>query len=105
MAGRQIPVARAPLAGSPVPVARSSRSPRELFEYWGHEASLIPVALQPYLRWRMDEAHLHAWGGMRRVALEQPELVAWVLDEVRERGPLTAAEIEQDVPRGTQNWG
>jgi uncharacterized protein YcaQ len=81
------------------------RAPRELFEYWGHEASLIPVALQPYLRWRMDEAHLRAWGGMRRVALEQPELVAWVLDEVRERGPLTAAEIEQDVPRGTQNWG
>src|SRR3982074_2099678 len=81
------------------------RAPRELFEYWGHEASLIPVALQPYLRWRMAEAHVHAWGGMRRVAEQQPDLVAWVLDEVRDRGPLTAAEIEQDVPRITSHWG
>jgi len=81
------------------------RRPRELFEYWGHEASLIPVELQPALRWRMAGAHTDAWGGMRRIAIEQPELVAWVLDEVRASGPLTAAEIEHDAPRETGNWG
>jgi uncharacterized protein len=81
------------------------RRPRELFEYWGHEASLIPVELQPALRWRMADAHRHAWGGMRRIAEEQPGLVEWVLDEVRERGPLTASEIEHDAPRETDNWG
>jgi uncharacterized protein len=81
------------------------RRPRELFEYWGHEASLIPVALQPALRWRMAAARDEAWGGMRRIAVEQPKLVDWVLDEVRAKGPLTAAEIEHDVPRETGNWG
>jgi uncharacterized protein YcaQ len=42
---------------------------------------------------------------MRRIVAEQPELVAWVLDEVRDRGPLTAAEIEHDAPRTKDNWG
>jgi uncharacterized protein YcaQ len=82
------------------------RRPRDLFEYWGHEASLIPVELQPYLRWRMAEAHVHAWGRMRSIARDSPEVVRWVLDEVRDRGPVAAGEIELDVPnRAKDQWG
>jgi uncharacterized protein YcaQ len=81
------------------------RRPRELFEFWGHEASLITTDLQPLFRWRMARAADFAWGNMRRIVAEQPELVAWVLDEVRERGPITAAEIEHDAPRRTDHWG
>lgn len=82
-----------------------ARPPRELFEYWGHEASLLPVELHPYLRWRMAQAAERFWGGVFRVAQERPELVAWVRSEIRDRGPATAAEIEQDVPRRKDNWG
>src|SRR5262245_57318241 len=51
----------------PYPTALLDRAayqrPRELFEYWGHEASLLPVGLHPALRWRMAAARTDAWGG------------------------------------------
>jgi uncharacterized protein len=75
-------------------------APRRLFEYWGHEASLLPVELHPHLRWRMRRAHDDAWGGMRRVATERPDLVAAVLEDIRARGPVTAADLAHlDEPR------
>jgi uncharacterized protein YcaQ len=79
------------------------RKPRELFEYWGHEASLLPLRLHPFLRWRMAEDH--PWGGVARVATEQPGLVDWVRAEVAGKGPLTASEVEADSPRRTGHWG
>lgn len=79
-------------------------APRRLFEYWGHEASLLPVATQPLLRWRMERAAHEAWGGMRRVAVEQPDLVERVLALVAERGPLAAGGLEQPGPRRTGPW-
>jgi uncharacterized protein YcaQ len=81
------------------------RAPRTLFEYWGHEASLLPVGLHPHLRWRMAKARDDAWGGMKRVAEERPGLVEWVRQEVRDKGPITAAEVEDDTPRAKVDWG
>jgi uncharacterized protein len=66
---------------------------RDLIEYWGHEASLLPVELQPLLRWRMARADALAWKSVARVAVEQPDLVEFVLDMVRERGPIRASEL------------
>jgi uncharacterized protein len=65
---------------------------RELVEYWGHEASLLPVELQPLLRWRMARADALAWKSVARMA-EQPELLEFVLEQVRERGPIRASEL------------
>ena len=80
-------------------------APRRLFEYWGHEASLLPVALQPALRWRMDRAAHEAWGGMRRIQRDRPELVAQVLEEVRASGPVAASEVlEHERPKRTGPW-
>jgi uncharacterized protein YcaQ len=81
------------------------RAPRRLFEYWGHEASLLPVAQQPLLRWRMDRAAHDAWGGMRRIQRERPDLVARVLEDVRANGPISASELAADErPRKAGPW-
>jgi uncharacterized protein YcaQ len=69
-------------------------APRSLFEYWGHEASLLPVQLQPLFRWRMALAHHTAWRHVRQIARDQPQLVREVRAIVAERGPIAAGEIE-----------
>jgi len=68
---------------------------RELFEYWGHEASLLPVALHPLLRWRMQRALRleEGWGGPLRAMRDRPEFVAEVLRMVREQGPVGAGQL------------
>jgi uncharacterized protein YcaQ len=80
---------------------------RELFEYWGHEAALLPVGLHPLMRWRMKlaEAGLGTWGRLARLAKEKPHYMRTVLDEVRQRGPLTAGELEVEVQREKVDWG
>ena len=70
---------------------------RGLFEYWGHEASLLPVALQPLLRWRMARVDQLAWKSVRRIGAERPELLEAVMRTVRERGPLRAADLAAEL--------
>jgi uncharacterized protein len=82
------------------------RRPRSLFEYWGHEASLLPVELHPAMRWRMARAAEFAWPGVHRIATQRADLVKWVREEVAQRGPVTAAQIEEDLPRRRgDDWG
>lgn len=76
---------------------------RDLFEYWGHEASFLPVALQPAMRWRMAKASTAAWGRMKRIERDRPGYVQAVLDEVRERGPLAASDLS-DGGRAVGPW-
>lgn len=78
---------------------------RRLFEYWGHEASLLPVAAQPLFRWRMDRARAGRgiYRGIADFARAQPAFVDRVLAEIRERGPLTAGELAEGE-RGSGGW-
>jgi uncharacterized protein len=87
----------------------SGRAPRSLFEYWGHEAALLPVRMHRLMRWRMDRVHDDAWGGMVRVQREQPELVREVAEVVRATGPVTSTELDvvfSHIERGErEHWG
>ena len=78
---------------------------RALFEYWGHEASLLPVTLQPLLRWRMARAARGEgiYAAIARFARERAELIAQVRSEIAERGPISAGELSHQH-KGEGGW-
>jgi uncharacterized protein len=88
---------------TPGPAKRAGRD-RALFEYWGHEASLLPVELQPLLRWRMARAAKLTYKPVRRLAAEKPELLESVLRTVRERGPICAADVATPLRKPKNPW-
>ncbi|MBV9276523.1 MAG: YcaQ family DNA glycosylase [Verrucomicrobia bacterium] len=86
---------------------------RQLFEYWGHAASLIPVSLFPYFRWRMERAarNVGIYRGWAQFAEGNGALIDEVLEQIRRHGPMGAGEVEKaiqqnPIPReaGWWNW-
>jgi uncharacterized protein YcaQ len=84
------------------------RSERRLFEYWAHEASLLPLDLHPLLRWRMARADRgdSGWKSMRAFATERRGEAEAALARIRAEGPLAASDFEHGRSRsGWWEWG
>jgi uncharacterized protein YcaQ len=63
-----------------------------VFEYWAHEACLLPVDLWPHFRRTMEgEAH---WRFHERALLDHGDLVEPVLERIRSEGPLGSRDFE-----------
>ena len=71
-----------------------------IFEYWAHEACLIPAEEWPLFRLRMTRHH--PWRG--DVTAEHPELATEIVAAIRERGPLTSRAFEGEGGGGMWNW-
>jgi uncharacterized protein len=81
---------------------------RELFEYWGHMASLMPFEMHPLLRWRMAAAaenHKDSDTRVGHLNRSRPGFMQAALDEIRERGELSAREITGAGARRGGWWG
>ena len=79
---------------------------RSLFEYWGHEASLLPLELYPLLRWRMQRA-ANGQGIYRQLAefgRQQQAVIQRVLHAVREQGALGAGSLSTRTERAGPWW-
>jgi uncharacterized protein len=75
----------------------------KIFEYWAHEACLIPVEDFRMYRWRMQvHAESHPWHG--NVLDREPELTKHVLDELAANGPLPSRHFEGKGAGGMWNW-
>ncbi|XVO89057.1 winged helix-turn-helix domain-containing protein [Pseudomonas palleroniana] len=79
---------------------------RSLFEYWGHEASLLPMALYPLLRWRMERARQGQgiYAQMARFGREQQATIQRVLRTVEQRGALGAGSLSTREERAGPWW-
>lgn len=80
---------------------------RRMFEYWAHEASLLPLDLHPLLRWRMARAERGEIGyqALRRFATERKAEAQAVLDRITAEGPMTAADFENGSSKsGWWEW-
>jgi hypothetical protein len=76
-----------------------------VFEYWAHEASFLPVQQWPYHRWRMEQMRgSGAWGRARILEEKRPGYIESVLDEVRDRGALSAREVSDAVAAEGTWW-
>lgn len=78
---------------------------RRLFEYWAHEASLVPVEMHPLFRWRMADAERGEgiYGSIAEFARERRGFVEGVLKQIREDGPLAASGIAEGG-QSTKGW-
>lgn len=88
--------------------AWGSPKKRRLFEYWAHEASLLPLPLHPLLRWRMARADRGeaGWRGLRVFAGERRPEAEALLNRIRNEGPRAASDLEEKPGRsGWWQWG
>jgi uncharacterized protein YcaQ len=81
----------------------------ELFEYWGHAVSLLPVVHQPLFRWRMEQSGTYGESPLRttrRKAFREAnaDYIDSVFREVRDRGPLTAGQLADPRRRNGEWW-
>jgi uncharacterized protein YcaQ len=82
----------------------ASGKKRMLFEYWAHEASLLPVETWPLMRWRMDRAAQSdgIYGRLAQFGRERADLIEATYRKVAADGPVAASDI--DGAKGSGGW-
>src|SRR3954453_18955950 len=75
----------------------AEKRPRRIVEYWAHVAAFMPVELWPFMGHRMQgfEEPGPEWEAIRHDA----GLVDTVIAQVRDRGPCTARDLDDGLPR------
>jgi hypothetical protein len=73
-----------------------------IFEYWAHEACLVPIEDYPLFKRRMEHLRDRHWWGRKHD--HDPKVKARVLDALREHGPLPTRFFEGGGGGGMWNW-
>ncbi len=96
------------LGNHPRQILRAMEADGELFEYWAHEASILPIGHEPLFRWKKEQIRAGTypvWGGVARMRADKPALLQQILAEVDGRGPVAASELSMRVGQVGDHWG
>ena len=74
-----------------------------LFEYWGHEASWLPIELYPHFGFRRKANRSHPWWG--DLIGEHPRQARAILRRIRDEGPLRSSDFGETAKPGWWNLG
>lgn len=69
-----------------------------LFEYWGHEACWMPMALYPCFAFRRREFRVHPWWG--DLLGEHPRMVEEIMRRVEQEGAFRSVDLDGDSGPG-----
>jgi uncharacterized protein YcaQ len=80
---------------------------RHCFECWAHEASLVPMALHPLMRWRMERARQGngIYSSMDSFGREQASYLRDTLKHIETNGPVRASEVPGSGKAQGGWWG
>lgn len=87
-------------------LAWSGGRQRRFFEYWGHEASLLPLSFYPLMRWRMarSAAGQGIYAMLARFGRERQDVIQRVLQAIRTDGASGAGALSTRTERAGPWW-
>jgi uncharacterized protein YcaQ len=74
-----------------------------LFEYWAHEASFLPIEDYPLLRHRMLDLNGKGWKYRHDWVEKNRDTIEHVLEVIRQHGPVRSADFER-LDQGSGAW-
>lgn len=77
---------------------------RELFEYYVHGNSFVPIEDFPYIRHCMQRFPAHGYGWLRKTIPQYQDIMEEIRQRIKDEGPLTSRDFKDPKHRSRGWW-